>query len=119
MNWLSEVVTVPSWNARDELKSNYCPFSCRTPEGHAVHLLSTRKHGKQQCHRVLQFCHATKFKGKRQDISTEVRGVQDRLSGMATTPAAVSRFCYASSNTLVLNVSLAVPWLPIQSCYVL
>lgn len=47
-------------------------FSCRrTSEGHAVHLLCARGHGKQQCHHIRQ-CQAAKFKGKRQ-ISTKLQ----------------------------------------------
>ncbi|KAB0396075.1 hypothetical protein E2I00_020118 [Balaenoptera physalus] len=50
------------------------------PQRDMQYIFSARKHGKQQCHHVLQFCHATKFKGKRQDISTEVRGAQEGVS---------------------------------------
>lgn len=61
-----------------ELSSGDSSFSCRrTSEGHTVHLLCAREHGRQQCHRVLQ-CYATKFKGRKWEISTKLPCVQGK-----------------------------------------
>lgn len=60
-------------------------FSCRrTSEGHAVHLLCARRHGKQQCHHVRQR-HAAEFKGERQ-ISAKLQGVQGKAACIRAYP---------------------------------
>jgi len=104
--WLSEVIMVPSQNPRDKLRSNHCCFSCRIPEGHAIHLLCARQHGKQQCHHVLQHW-ATKFKGKRQDISTEVWGVQGKAVCFRACPLGTFPYTLGGeSNWLAWEISL-------------
>ena len=104
--WRSEVVMVPSQNPRDKLRSNHCYSSCRIPEGHAIHLLCARQHGKQQCHHVLQHW-ATKYKGKRQDISSEVWGVQGKAVCFKACPLGTFPYTLGGeSNWLAWEISL-------------
>lgn len=78
--WPHPGVSGAEWSSSDR------SFSCRrTSEGHTVHLLCAREPGRQQCHRVLQ-CYATKFKGRKWEISTKLPRVQGKRACFGACP---------------------------------